>query len=162
MPIRCAQLRVLVVAVRRVQELDAGRTHHVDAAHDVVRGDRDVLRARALVELQILVDLRFALGNRRLVERELHLAGAAGDDLAHQRRVVGGDVVADELGHVREAHDALVELDPLVHLAQLDVADDVVDRLEEALGLNARLDGGAAIHDRVARDEAGPERAAVL
>ena len=51
----------------------------------------------------------------------------AGDDLAHQRGVLGGDVVADELGHVREAHDPVVERHPLVHLAELHVADDVVE-----------------------------------
>ena len=59
---------------------------------------------------------------------------AVGDHLAHQRRVVGGDIVADELGHVREAHDPVVERDPLVHPAELDVADHVVDRLEDPLG----------------------------
>ena len=37
---------------------------------------------------------------------------AVGDHLAHQRRVVGGDVVADELGHVREAHHLVVERRP--------------------------------------------------
>ena len=56
---------------------------------------------------------------------------AAGHDLAHQRRVLGRDVLADELGHVREAHDPVVEVDPLVHPAELDVADDVVEGLEQ-------------------------------
>ena len=116
--------------------------------------------ARAAVELQELVDLRLLLADGRLVERELHLAGAVGDDLAHQRRVLGGDVVADELGHVGEAHDPLVEGHPLVHPAQLDVADDVVDGLEEALGLQPGRDGGA-VHDRAAGHETGQERAAV-
>ncbi len=79
---------------------------------------------------------------------------AARDDLAHQRRVVGGDVVADELRHVREAHDLVVELHPLVHVAELDVADDVVERLEEPLRLALALDPGALRGD-VAR-EVGP------
>ena len=60
---------------------------------------------------------------------------AVGDDLAHQRGVVGGDVVADELGHVGEAHDPVVEAHPLVHVAELDVADDVVEGLEQPLRL---------------------------
>ena len=89
---------------------------------------REVLAAGAAVELEVLVDLRLLLRDRRLVERELHPVVAVRDDLAHQRGVVGGDVVADELRHVREAHDPVVELDPLVHLAELDVADDVVER----------------------------------
>ena len=78
---------------------------------------------RAAVELEVLVDLRLLLGDRRLVERELHPVVAVGDDLGHQRGVVGGDVVADELRHVHEAHDLVVEADPVVHLAELDVAD---------------------------------------
>ena len=104
-------------------------------AQDVVGGQRDVLAAGAVVELEVLVDLRLLLRDRRLVERELHPVVAARDDLAHQRGVVGGDVVADELGHVREAHDLVVERHPLVHPAELDVADAVVDGLEEPLGV---------------------------
>jgi hypothetical protein len=96
--------------------------------------------AGAAVELEVLVDLRLALALGRLVERELHPVVAVGDDLRHQRRVLGGDVVADELGHVGEAHDPVVELDPLVHRAELDVADDVVDRLEQPLRGRAARD----------------------
>ena len=70
---------------------------------------------------------------RRLVERELHPVVAARDHLRHQGGVVGGDVVADELGHVGEAHHPVVELDPLVHPPELDVAHAVVDGLEEPL-----------------------------
>lgn len=117
--------------VGALQELHARGPHPVDRRQDVVRGERDVLHARPAVELQVLVDLRLAPALRRLVERELHLAGAVRDDLRHQRRVLGRDVVADELGHVGEAHDPVVEVGPLVHA--LDVADAVVDRLEEPL-----------------------------
>jgi hypothetical protein len=80
------------------------------------------------------------LGDGRLVERELHPVVAVGDDLGHQRGVVGGDVVADELGHVHKAHDLVVEGDPLVHLAELDIADDVVEGLEQPLGGPGALD----------------------
>ena len=68
--------------------------------------------ARPAVELQVLVDLRLLLAVRRLVERELDAVVAVGHHLAHQRRIVGGDVVADELRHVGEAHDPVVEVDP--------------------------------------------------
>ena len=103
----------------------------------------------AAVELEVLVDLRLPLGDRRLVERELHPVVAVRDHLGHQRRVVGGDVVADELRHVHEAHHLVVEGDPLVHRAELDVADDVVERLEEPLRLAVALDPGA-LRGRVA------------
>ena len=52
------------------------------------------------------------------------------DHLAHQRRIFRRDVVAHELGHVRESHDPVVEADPFVHLAELHVADHVIQRLE--------------------------------
>src|SRR6478672_1540859 len=139
-----AQLGVLVVAVGGVEELDAVGPQGVDRGEDVVRRDGEVLGAGAAVELEVLVDLALPLRDGRLVERELHAVVAVGDDLAHERRVVGGDVVTDELGHVHEAHDLVVEGDPLVHVAELDVADDVVEGLEEALGLAlAPLVGGA-------------------
>jgi hypothetical protein len=89
-------------------------------------------------------------------------AAAVGHHLGHQRRIVGGDVVADELGHVGEAHDPPVELHPLVHLPEFHVADDVVDGLEVALGLQTGGDGRPAVDDRVAGDEAGQERSVVV
>ena len=104
--------------------------------------------AGAAVELEVLVDLALLLADRRLVERELHLAAAVRDDLAHQGGVLGGDVVADELLHVGEAEDAVVEADPLVHLAELDVADDVVDGLEAGASGPARRVGVAARRSR--------------
>jgi hypothetical protein len=67
---------------------------------------------------------------------------AVGHDLRHQRGVVGRDVVADELGHVRETHDPVVETDPVFHLAELDVADHVVKRLEQPLRRAVALDEG--------------------
>lgn len=68
---------------------------------------------------------------------------AVGDHLAHQCRVLGRDVVADELRHVHEAHDAVVPVDPVVHLAEFDVADAVVDGLEKPLRRPFRADDAA-------------------
>ena len=89
-----------------------------------------MLNAGTAVELQVLIDLRLALGDRRFVERKLHPVVAVGHNLRHQRRVVGGNVIADELGHVHKPHDPVVETDPRVHLAELDIADDVIQSLE--------------------------------
>ncbi len=55
----------------------------------------------------------------------------------------------DELLHVLEAHHPVVEGDPGVHLPELDVPDDVVDRLEQPL--RGRRDEGLA--GDVARQE---------
>ncbi len=125
--------RVGVVLIGRGQEFDAALGQLVHGGADVRRGEGQVLHARPLVELEVLVDLGLPLADGGLVERELHPVIAARHHLAHQRRVLGGDVLADELGHVGEAHDAVVEAHPLVHLAELDVADDVVQRDERRL-----------------------------
>ena len=63
------------------------------------------------------------------------------DHLAHQRRIFRRDVVAHELGHVRESHDPVVEADPFVHLAELHVADHVIQRLEVPLRRAGRAAG---------------------
>src|SRR6478752_5383976 len=130
-----AEGRVLVVGVGSAEELDTVVPQCIHGLEDVVGRDGEVLRARALVELEVLVDLALALPDGRLVEWELHPVVPVGHDLGHEGGVVGGDVLADELGHVHEAHDPVVEAHPLVHLAELDVADDVVEGLEEPLGL---------------------------
>ena len=96
----------------------------------------------APVELEVLVDLRLALALGRLVDRELHAAVAVGDDLRHQRRVLRRDVLVGEVDHLGHPEDVLVELDPLVHVAELDVADDVVDR--EQAGVRRRAARAAA------------------
>ncbi len=130
-------------------------SQRVDGVEDVVRREREVLGARAAVELEVLVDLALLLRDGGLVERELDPVVAVGDDLGHERRVVGGDVVTDELGHVHEAHDLVVEADPLVHLAELDVADDVVECLEEPLRRALALDERGLRPER-SRADSGP------
>src|SRR4051794_28806233 len=60
---------LVVVRLWDREELDAAPAQRRDGADDVARGDRDVLGPRALVELEVLVDLRLALALGRLVER---------------------------------------------------------------------------------------------
>jgi hypothetical protein len=129
-----------------------------------------VLHARAAVEVEVLLDLALAPAFGRLVERELDLPSAAEHDLRHEGRVLGGDVLVGEVDHLPEAHHALVEADPLVHPAELDVPDDVVDRLEAdarrvpaVLGAPdvARREGTAvlgAVHKGVHRVAVDPDR----
>ena len=107
-----------------------------------------------VVELEVLVDLALALALGRLVDRELDLALAVRHHLRHQRGVLGRDVVVAEVDHLGHPEDALVELDPLVHLAELDVADDVVER-EQA-------DTVAVSRRRFLRDVARQVRAFVV
>jgi predicted ATPase/DNA-binding Lrp family transcriptional regulator/DNA-binding CsgD family transcriptional regulator len=132
------QDRVGVVAVGGGEELHAPLGELVHGLANVRGRQGQVLDAGAPVVLQVLVDLGLALALRWFVERELDPVVAARDDLAHQRGVLGGDVVANELGHVREAHDPVVERDPLVHVAEFHVAHDMVKGDEGRLRRGAR------------------------
>src|SRR5207244_829035 len=166
-----APRRLVVVRVRGVEEEEAALLQRLDRAHDVARRERDVLRAGAAVELDVLLDLALALALRRLVDRELDLPLAVRHDLGHERRVLGLDLLVAEVEDVRHPEDALVELDPVVHPAELDVADDVVDVREaytlgeagsavgEAAGARPKSLGVAVLRDG---DVTGEERAAVV
>src|SRR5690625_2112973 len=66
------QLRIVVVRVRRIEELHPFGTHEVNGAQDVIRGKRDVLTSWLPVELEVLIDLRLLLAKCGLVQRELH------------------------------------------------------------------------------------------
>ena len=125
--------QLLVVAARGDEEADAALLQRAHGGDDVGRRQRDVLHAGAAVELQVLLDLGLALALGRLVDRELDAAVAVGHHLRHQRRVLGRDVLVGEADHLGEAEDALVVADPLLHAAELDVADHVVDAGEQAL-----------------------------
>ena len=63
----------------------------------------------------------------RLVDRH-HDLRAVPHDRRHQRGVLGADLVVVEVVQLAEAEDLGVEAHPVVELALLDVADDVVDR----------------------------------
>src|SRR6266508_4467978 len=142
--------QVAVVGVRYPHELDPAGPQRPDALDDVAGLDGDVLDPRAAVELEVLVDLGSSSALGRLVDGELDAPLAVPDDLGHQRRVLGGDGLVAEVDELGEAHDPLVEADPVVHPAQLDVADHVVD------GLKAR--GRQRVGRRRPSDVAGQER----
>ena len=113
----------------------------------------DVLHTRTVIELEIFIDLRLLLALGRLVDRELDAAVAIAHHLRHQRRVLGADRLVVEREDVGEAQHILVELDPGIHPAQLDVADTVIDILEP---------GAAGLERRRGRLEARQEQAAVI
>jgi hypothetical protein len=106
-----------------------------------------VLDAGAAVELEVLLDLALALSLGGLVDRELETPVAAHHHLAHERRVLGGDRFVGEVSELTEAETALVELHPVVHAPELDVADDVIDQLQADAERNlsvSRLDRAIA------------------
>ena len=140
-----------------------------DGADDVLGLQRDVLHAGAVVELEVLLDLALALALGRLVDRELDLPAAVRHHLRHERRVLGLDLVVAEVDDVRHPEDALVELDPVVHAAELDVADHVVERLQadaRDVAVRRRRDVArqvragvlGAVHERVDDVAVGPDR----
>src|SRR5712691_6413729 len=159
---------VFVIGVGRREEDDSLVLQHLDGANDVLRLQRDMLDAWAAEVLEIFLDLALPLALGRLVDRELDLSLPVGHHLGHQGRVLGGDVLVREVQHLGHAEGALVELDPVLHPAELDVADAVVDRAEAdavPLGRVDRLvarqvEPGVvgAVHERVHRVAVGGDR----
>src|SRR6266850_1782016 len=125
---------VLVVRVGRREKDDTLVLERLDGPHDVLRLQRDMLDAGAAEVLEVLLDLALPLPLGGLVDRELDLPLPVGHHLRHERGVLGVDLLVGEVDDVREAHRALVELDPVIHPAELDVADDVVDRPQADTG----------------------------
>ena len=131
---------------------------------------RDVLGSGALVELQVLVDLRLALALGGLVDRELDAPVAVRDHLRHQRRVLGRDRLVGEVDHLGHPEHVLVVGDPLLHVPELDVADDVVDAVEAARppracgprGREAREERAAVVRRARRRCAASRRRSAIV
>jgi hypothetical protein len=128
-----AVLQLGVVGVGDGQEVYSLLLHLRDGFDYVVRGKGDVLHAGTLVEIEILLDLGFPAAFGGLVDGEFDEAVAVGHDFGHEGGVFGGDVVVVEVLVEGEAHDAGVEIDPVVHGVPAYVADHVVD-VEEADG----------------------------
>ena len=93
---------------------------------DVVGAQRDVLHARTVVVLDVLLDLALPQTVGGLVDRHDDLR-AVPHDRRHQRGVLGGDLVVVEVLQLAEADDLGVEAHPVVEPALFDVADDVID-----------------------------------
>ena len=89
-----------------------------------------MLHAGAVIELQILFDLRFALALGGLIDRELHALVAVRHHLRHQRRVFRADVFVIEMFEQPETHHVAIEIHPAIHLAPAHVADHVIDVLQ--------------------------------
>src|SRR5262249_4909350 len=80
--------------------------------------------------LKVLLDLRAPPGLSRLVNGKLDTPVAALNYFGHEGGVFRADVLVVEVHKLCETHDVFVKMDPLVHFAFFDMADDVVDRLE--------------------------------
>src|SRR5262245_4726983 len=116
-----------VVLVRHAQELDAVLAQLPNSADDVLGAQRDVLAAGGQVPVEVFLDLALLLARRWLVDRELDPTVAVGHDLAHERRVLGVDDLVVVMDQLRKAEYVAVVVDELVHVAQLDVADAVIN-----------------------------------
>ena len=99
----------------------------IHGLEDVAGDHGDVLHAGGEVVIEILLDLALLLAFGGFVDGELDAAVAVRHDLGHQRRVLGGDILVVEVQQLAEAHHLVIELDPVIHLAERHVADDVVD-----------------------------------
>ena len=112
----------VVDVVRRRHELHAAADQRLDRLVEVLRAQRDVLDALALVLLQVLLDL--PLLARILVDRNADLAVGA----RHRARMQAGELALDvEEADLAEVEQALVEAGPFVQPAAMHVVGQVVD-----------------------------------
>src|ERR1043166_2856665 len=136
-----AIVKPLVIGVRRALEWNAARRQYPHRHVDIVSAERNVLDARALIDVQMLPDLRFVVGG--FVERNANLAVRAG----HGAGLEAGQLALDvEIANLAEIEEPLVEAGPLVHVAAKDIVRHVID-----IG-----DAGAFVDeagDRIARHE---------
>ena len=105
-----------------------------DRLEDVAGDHGDVLDAGAAVVVEILLDLRLLacpVAGSLMGNLILPLPPSITFDI--ERGILGGDGFVSEVDDLLEPQHILVELDPLVHLAKLDVADDMVNRGEASL-----------------------------
>ena len=111
-----------------------------------------MLHAGRPVVVEVLLDLALAPPVGGLVDGQHDLVVVPHDG-RHQRRVLGGDLVVVEVDEGVEAEHLVVVVDPLVEVALLDVAHDVVEAGEADLGAR----GGRELR----RPEPGGELAGV-
>ena len=143
---------VTIIAIGDPQKIDVATLQLAYGLIDVLRSHRDVLNTRAIVVIQILLDLAFLLAFRRLIYRKLAFPRAVLHHLAHQCAVFGADILVGEVHQVIESEHVLKPLRPIVHLSEVDVSDDVVDRFQahglQPVGFNLfepRCEGAAVV-----------------
>src|SRR5919109_1422766 len=95
--------------------------------NEIVGCNGEVLYACAFEVVQVLLDLRFPLSWRRLVDRELYCTARVVDNLRPKRRVFCADVLVVEADQLAESEDVSVEFNPELHLTLINICDDVVD-----------------------------------
>ena len=97
---------------------------------DIVGSDSDVLHTSAFVVVDVLFDLALLATFGWLIDGELDVAVAVGNDLGHEGGVLGGDIFVIKSEEQFEAHHVFVKFDPLVHLAPAYIAYAVIDIFE--------------------------------
>src|SRR5215470_718321 len=86
-----------------------------------------MLDTGATIEVQVFLDLRFTPSLGRLVDREFDTPAAILHYLGHQRGILGTDCAVIKVNELRKAQHTFVECDPLVHLAQFDIAYNMIN-----------------------------------
>lgn len=84
------------------------------------------------VPVEVFLDLALASAGRGFVDGDFDEALAGAHDFGHEGGVFGGDVLVVEVLEHFEFHDVFIELHPVVHFAEFDVANEVVGVLEAA------------------------------
>ena len=120
--VRQAAVDQFIVRFNRVLEIDTRVAHALHGCVDIVRAQRDVLDAFAMVLVQVFGDLRLVV--RRFIDRDANLAAGRSHGLRLEARQLAFDV---EIAHFAEVEQAFIEAGPFLHAATVHIVRQVVD-----------------------------------
>ena len=120
--VRQAAVDQLIVSFNRVLEIDTRIAHALHGRVDIVRAQRDVLDAFAMVLVQVFGDLRLVV--RRFIDGDADLAARRSHGLRFEARQLAFDV---EIAHFAEVEQAFIEARPFLHAATVHIVRQVVD-----------------------------------
>ena len=120
--VRQAAVDQFIVRFNRVLEIDTRIAHALHGCVDIVRAQRDVLDAFAMVLVQVFGDLRLVV--RRFIDRDANLAAGRSHGLRLEARQLAFDV---EIAHFAEVEQAFIEARPFLHAATVHIVRQVVD-----------------------------------
>lgn len=99
----------------------------------VIGAEGEVLDAWGVaVPVEVFLDLALAFAGCGFVDGDFDEALAAAHDFGHESGVFGRDVLVVEVFEHLEFHNVFIELHPVVHFAEFDVADEVVGVFQAA------------------------------
>ncbi len=119
-----------IIGIRHAQKFYAILAKFIHSFENITGDDGDVLRAGRKIIIKIFFDLTLAASLSRFVDGKLDAPVAVLHHLGHERRIFSGNVLVVEVHELTEAQHLMIKINPVIHLAKLHIANDMVNRRE--------------------------------